>query len=212
MRLRIPPISIPGKDGLIVRSYRFLDLEMPVEFMTEWITPVNHFYVRNHMFAPAKVDATSWKLTISGEVQKPVTLTLRDLIKFPVHSVTNTLECAGNGRTFQSPKVPGIQWGKGAVGNAHFSGPSLKSVLEKAGLKDTARHVQFRGLDIAPGHVPPFVRSIPIEKALDQDTSDRHSHEWRHAAHPSRFPCPRAHARLGRRGVLQMAERNHSFG
>jgi sulfite oxidase len=164
------PISIPGKDGLIVRSYRFLDLEMPVEFMTDWITPVNHFYVRNHMFAPARVEAASWKLTISGEVQKPVTLTLRDLIKFPVHSVTNTLECAGNGRTFQSPKVPGIQWGKGAVGNARFSGPSLKSVLEKAGLKDTAKHIQFHGLDMAPGKVPPFVRSIPIEKALDQDT------------------------------------------
>ena len=78
------PISIPGKDGMIVRSYRFLDLEMPVEFMTDWITPVNHFYVRNHMFAPAKVDAASWKLTISGEVEKPITLTLRDLAN-PVH-------------------------------------------------------------------------------------------------------------------------------
>jgi DMSO/TMAO reductase YedYZ molybdopterin-dependent catalytic subunit len=61
--------------------------------------------------------------------------------------VTNTLECAGNGRSLQSPKVPGIQWGKGAVGNARFSGPSLKSLLEKAGLKDTAKHVVFRDRD-----------------------------------------------------------------
>jgi len=164
------PISIAGKDGMIVRSYRFLDLETPVEFMTEWITPVNHFFVRNHMFAPEKIDAAAWKLTIAGEVEKPLTLTLTDLERIPVHSITNTMECAGNGRSFQSPKVPGVQWGKGAVGNARYSGPSLKSLLEKAGLKDTAKHVQFRGLDQVPGKVPPFIRSIPIEKAMDADT------------------------------------------
>lgn len=163
-------ISVPGKDGMIVRSYRFLDLETPVEFMREWITPINHFFVRNHMYSPAKIDANRWKLTITGEVEKPVTLTLADLEKIPVRSVVTILECAGNGRSLQNPKVPGIQWGKGAVGNARFSGPSLKAILEKAGLKDTAKHVQLRGLDQVPGKVPPFVRSVPIEKALDPDT------------------------------------------
>src|SRR5215470_16746838 len=164
------PIAIPGKDGMIVRSYRFLDLETPVEFMTDWITPVSHFYVRNHMFEPTKIDAATWKLTITGEVATPLTVSLADLEKQPGHSITNTMECAGNGRSMQSPKVPGIQWGKGAVGNATFSGPSLKSLLEKAGVKDTGKHVQFRGLDEVPGKVPPFVRSIPIEKATDGDT------------------------------------------
>jgi sulfite oxidase len=164
------PIFIPGKDGMIVRSFRFVDLEMPVEFMTEWITPVRHFYVRNHMFEPDKIDKINWKLTINGEVEKPLTLSLADLEKFPNRSVTNTLECAGNGRSLHTPKIPGIQWGKGAVGNARFSGPSLKSVLERAGVKDSGKHVQFRGLDPVPGKVPPFVRSIPIEKAADGDT------------------------------------------
>ncbi len=163
-------ISVAGKDGMIVRSYRFLDLDTPVEFMTDWITPVNHFFVRNHMFEPAKIDASTWKLTIGGEVEKPLTLTLADLEKVPVHSVTNAMECAGNGRSLHNPKVPGIQWGKGAVGNAKFSGPSLKVVLEKAGVKDTGKHVMFRGLDEVPGKVPPFIRSIPIEKAIDADT------------------------------------------
>src|SRR4029077_663958 len=101
----VSSISVPGKAGMIVRSYRFLDLETPVEFMTEWITPVKHFFVRNHMFAPAKVDSDTWKLTIVGEVEKPLTLTLADLQKIPVHSVTNAMECAGNGRSLQSPKV-----------------------------------------------------------------------------------------------------------
>jgi DMSO/TMAO reductase YedYZ molybdopterin-dependent catalytic subunit len=161
---------VPGKDGMIVRSYRFLDLETPVEFMTDWITPVNHFFVRNHMFEPSKIEAGTWKLTVGGEVEKPLTLTLADLQKVPVHSVTNAMECAGNGRSLHSPKVPGIQWGKGAVGNAKFSGPSLKVVLEKAGVKNSGKHVMFRGLDEVPGKVPPFIRSIPIEKAIDADT------------------------------------------
>ena len=161
---------IAGEDGMIVRSLRFLDLEMPPEFASSWLTPVPHFFVRNHMFEPAKIKAAEWKLNIGGEVEKPLTLTLKDLAGLEQHSVTNTLECAGNGRGFQSPKVPGIQWQRGAVGNARFAGPRLVEVLERAGIKQSGKHVMFRGLDEVPGQVPPFVRSIPIEKASDRDT------------------------------------------
>jgi DMSO/TMAO reductase YedYZ molybdopterin-dependent catalytic subunit len=66
--------------------------------------------------------------------------------------------------------VPGIQWQRGAVGNARFSGPRLADVLQRAGVKPGGKHVMFRGLDEVPGNVPPFIRSIPIEKALDSDT------------------------------------------
>jgi sulfite oxidase len=166
-------IAIPGEEGMIVRSSRFLDLETPVEFMTEWITPVDHFFVRNHMFEPARFDAKTWQLSITGEVAKPLTFILADLEKLresEANSVVATIECAGNGRSLQNPKVPGIQWGKGAVGNARFSGVSLKTLLEKAGVKDAAKHVQFRGLDVVPGKVPPFIRSIPIDKAMDPHT------------------------------------------
>jgi DMSO/TMAO reductase YedYZ molybdopterin-dependent catalytic subunit len=161
---------VPGKDGMILRSFRFLDLEMPPEYANSWITPVPHFFVRNHMHEPAVLDANEWKLTVSGEVEKPLTLTLADLGKFETRTVTNTLECAGNGRAFEEPHVPGIQWGKGAVGNARFSGPRLRDILQSAGLKSTGKHVMFHGLDEVPGKVPPFIRSIPLEKALDADT------------------------------------------
>lgn len=162
--------AVPGKDGMILRSFRFLDLEMPPEYATSWITPVPHFFVRNHMHEPAVLDAAQWKLTIGGEVDHPVTLTMADMTKFQPHSVTNTLECAGNGRALQDPHVPGIQWAKGAVGNAHFTGPRLRDVLQRAGIKSSGKHVMFHGLDEVPGKVPPFIRSIPIEKALDGDT------------------------------------------
>jgi DMSO/TMAO reductase YedYZ molybdopterin-dependent catalytic subunit len=43
-------------------------------------------------------------------------------------------------------------------------------VLRRAEVKSTGKHIMFRGLDEVPGKVPPFIRSIPIEKALDADT------------------------------------------
>jgi len=163
-------LSIVGKDGMIFRSSRFLDLESPTEYLNSFITPVPHFFVRNHMHEPSTLDAQEWKLIIAGEVEKPYSLTLAELAKLEARTVVNTLECAGNGRSLQNPKVAGVQWGKGAVGTARFSGPQLKTILEKAAMKSTARHVMFRGLDEVPGKVPPFIRSIPIEKAIDVDT------------------------------------------
>ena len=162
--------DIPGEDGMIVRSFRFFDLETPVEYFNTWLTPVPHFFVRNHMYEPVQLDAPDWRLSIGGEVEKPITLSLAELSKLETHSVVNTLECAGNGRSLHRPQVPGVQWGKGAVSTARFSGPRLRDVLQRAAVKPTGKHVMFRGLDEVPGKVPPFIRSIPIEKALDVDT------------------------------------------
>jgi len=163
-------VYVPGKEGMIVRSARFLDLEMPMEVLKTWITPGPHFFVRNHMHEPSTLDASTWALTISGEVENPLALSLADLKKLESHTVINTLECAGNGRAFQQPHVPGVQWERGAVGTARFSGPRLGDLLHRAGVKSTGKHVMFRGLDEVPGKVPAFIRSIPIEKATDADT------------------------------------------
>ena len=163
-------VPVPGEDGMILRSYRFVDLESPVDYFNTWLTPVPHFFVRNHMHEPSELEAGDWRLSIGGEVEKPLTLALAELSRFESHSVVNTLECAGNGRSLQRPQVPGIQWGKGAVSTARFTGPRLSDVLQRAGVKSTGKHVMFRGLDEVPGKVPPFIRSIPIEKAIDSDT------------------------------------------
>ncbi len=155
---------------MIVRSLRFYDLETPVEYFNTWLTPVPHFFVRNHMHEPSELSAEDWRLSVGGEVEKPLTLSLNDLTRIESRSVVNTLECAGNGRSLHRPQVPGVQWGKGAVSTAKFSGPRLRDVLQRAGIKPSGKHVMFRGLDEVPGKVPPFIRSIPIEKALDADT------------------------------------------
>lgn len=165
-----PQMQLQGEDGQILRSLRFLDLETPVECFNTWLTPVPRFFVRNHMHEPVTLDRQEWKLLIGGEVEHPFTLDLNELSKLATHAVVDTLECAGNGRALYHPAVPGIQWQKGAVGTARFSGPPLRALLERAGVKPNGKHVMFRGLDEVPGKVPPFVRSIPIEKALNADT------------------------------------------
>jgi DMSO/TMAO reductase YedYZ molybdopterin-dependent catalytic subunit len=161
---------VAGKERLIVNSYRFLDLEMPVEAITSFITPVESFFVRNHMAEPFAIDVDTWQLRITGEVERPQSLSYRDLARLEPATTTNTLECAGNGRAFYSPHVPGVQWRRGAVGTARFTGPRLADVLQRAGVKRTAHHVAFIGLDEPPSKVPQFIRSIPIEKATHPDT------------------------------------------
>jgi DMSO/TMAO reductase YedYZ molybdopterin-dependent catalytic subunit len=153
---------------MIGHSFSSLECEMPVELIQSWITPVPHFFVRNHLNEPA-ILPEEWRLTVAGEVEKPITLNLPHLAGMAQHSITAVLECAGNGRAFYQPQTPGSPWGRGAVGNAHFSGPRLRDILLSAGLKTTAMHVMFCGLDQASGQTP-FIRSIPIEKALDEDT------------------------------------------
>ena len=160
---------VPGKEKMIVRSLRYMDLEMPVHLLDSWITPVELFYVRNHLPLPS-VNLAEWRLAVTGEVERPLELSFAELAKFDPAAVTNTMECAGNGRSFYRPRVPGIQWTRGGVGNAAFAGPRLADVLRRAGVKSTGKHVAFNGLDEPPGKVPDFIRSIPIEKAMHADT------------------------------------------
>jgi len=161
--------TVKGKERLIVRSLRPEDLETPVGLLNTWITPNDLFYVRHHSYA-AKVNVDEWKLTVDGEVERPVTLTLDELKKMPKATVTVTLECAGNGRAFYDPPVAGIQWEKGAVGTARWSGARLADVLKKAGVKPTGKYVALNGADKPVGKMPDFIRNVPIEKALHPDT------------------------------------------
>jgi DMSO/TMAO reductase YedYZ molybdopterin-dependent catalytic subunit len=161
--------TVKGKERLIVRSIRPEDLETPVGLLNTRITPNDLFYVRHHSYA-AKVNVNEWKLVVDGEVERPITLTLDELKKAPKATVTVTLECAGNGRAFFDPPVAGIQWEKGAVGTARWSGARLADVLKKAGVKPSGKYVALNGADKPVGKMPDFIRNVPIDKALHPDT------------------------------------------
>jgi len=157
------------KRDMLVRSTRPEDLEMPLSGFSDYITPIEHFFVRTHVYVPT-VDLNSWRLRVEGEVTSPLTLTMEDLKKLPQIELVTVVECAGNGRRFYDPPVPGAQWGNGAVGNARWRGVRLADVLKRAGIKTSAQEILFDGADVPLGSMPDFQRSITAKKALDSNT------------------------------------------
>jgi len=143
-----------------------IDAETPLDALTTYLTPNDLFFVRHH-WNPMYPDAKRWTLTIDGEVSSPAQFTLSDLKRLPRAEATCVLQCAGNGRGLYEPTVPGVQWRYGAVGNARWAGARVRDILEKAGLKATARHLHSFGSDKPPEKVPPFHRSLEMEKALE---------------------------------------------
>jgi DMSO/TMAO reductase YedYZ molybdopterin-dependent catalytic subunit len=142
-----------------------LNLETPLELLNDYLTPNDLFFVRSH-WNPTVVDAAKWKLQIDGEVANPLQLSLEELKRMPKHEVTCVLQCAGNGRAFTNPVVPGVQWRYGAVGNAKWGGVRVRDLLERARVKKSALHVHTFGADDPPGKVPPFHRSSETEKLM----------------------------------------------
>jgi sulfite oxidase len=148
------------------------NLATPKELFDRLITPNNRFFIRSH-FGPPALDRDR-PLAVEGLVTNKLSLKLADLKSLPETSVTAVLQCSGNGRSLHTPRVPGLQWNHGAMGQAKWTGVRLRDVLTKAGL-DAAltkgTHLHLRGADRPPKvSVPAFHRSIPIERALDPTT------------------------------------------
>src|SRR5260370_24250343 len=101
--------AISGKRPMILHNDRPEDLETPLKYFDTWITPVDAFFVRQHLPRPAAIDPAAYRLNLTGLVSKPLQATIADLQKLPQHTVPPTLECTGNARAFFTPTLPGIQ-------------------------------------------------------------------------------------------------------
>ncbi|MDB5353220.1 MAG: sulfite oxidase-like oxidoreductase [Planctomycetota bacterium] len=154
---------------LIVRGGAPLNAETPVEGLDSYLTPMNRFFVRSH-FGPPSIP-TDQILRVDGLVNKPLELARDRWGRIKQATLPAVLQCSGNGRALFSPRIPGVGWEKGAVGNAEWTGFRLKDLLEMAGFSAEARHVHFLGADGPPNpKTPAFLRSLPIERALDPHT------------------------------------------
>jgi DMSO/TMAO reductase YedYZ molybdopterin-dependent catalytic subunit len=163
-------LNAAPKRGMIIRSSRAEDAEMPLEgFLESYITPIDRFFVRSHHYQPT-VDAAAWRLQVNGKVATALTLTMEELKKFPRVELVSVLECAGNGRGLYEPSMAGMQWTYGSVGNGRWTGVRLADVLKKAGAQPGAIEVLFDGADVPVGKQPEFQRGIPFNKAMDQNT------------------------------------------
>ena len=157
---------------MITREKEPPNLEMPFDGLESFITPTERFYVRCHFPIP-KINERDWRLKVEGKVARPFELTMDELRQMPAHTITATIECAGNSRVFLVPKVKGVQWELGAVGNAEWTGVKLRDVLQRAEIAD-AREIILEGADNGVIAEPPrpagkinFARSVPVEKAMN---------------------------------------------
>jgi len=165
--------AIPGKPGMIIHNHRPVNGEFPPHLLDADVTPSERHFVRNHGLVPEralKKDPRGWKLTIDGEVNTPLELSLDDLGRMPAVTLPLLVECGGNGRATFDPPVRGNQWDRGAVACAAWTGVRLRDVLERAGLKPSAVYTAHYSDDPQLGAAPPFSRGIPIDKAMEPHT------------------------------------------
>jgi sulfite oxidase len=162
-----------GKDLLARQEHPFNAEPRLDRLVDSWITPFSHFYVRSHGAVP-DIDGAAYTLVIEGLVDKTVRLSLEELRKLPKVTVPATMQCAGNRRVElgRVKPVPGVAWDAGAIGTAEWRGVRLSELLQQAGLKPSAKHVWFDGLDTVTmkDRQTLFGGGVPIEKALRPET------------------------------------------
>ena len=142
-------------------------------------TPASLHYVRNHGAVPVKADGDaarqavydSWTLTIDG-IDKPITLTMKDLEALPRREVPVLLVCAGNRRKEQNMvnKTIGFNWGPSGCGVSRWGGVLLSDVLAHAQAKfSECTHVHFDGPEgeLPKGDKGDYGTSLTREHAFD---------------------------------------------
>jgi DMSO/TMAO reductase YedYZ molybdopterin-dependent catalytic subunit len=164
------PLPAPG---MIIREREPLNLEMPFGSLNEFITPVDHFFVRSHFPVP-EIDVKTWRLSVEGAVKTPLKITLDELMEMEARTLPVTLECAGNGRAYLTPQISGAQWERGAVSTAEWTGVPLSEILRRAGVTASASEVILEGSDEGeikespkPAGKNRYARSMPLSKATE---------------------------------------------
>jgi DMSO/TMAO reductase YedYZ molybdopterin-dependent catalytic subunit len=168
-------LSFPGKDKLVVLGDRPLVAETPAELLDDATTPISKFYIRNNGQIPeAAKEPNAWKLTIDGEVNKPLELTLGELkSKFKAQTQRMVLECGGNGRGAFHPPARGNQWSNGGAGCAEWTGVRIADVLKAANPKASAIYTAHHGTDLhlsGDASKETLSRGVRLAKAMDANS------------------------------------------
>jgi len=184
--------ALSGKLPLIKRSWRPPNYETPLQYFDQDFTPNRAFFVRWHLANVPEVSPATWRLEVGGPAAAtPYSLTLAELKSgFPAVEVAAVCQCSGNRRGLFVPHVAGVEWGAGAMGSARWKGARLKDVLAKAGIKAEAVEIVLDGADgpVMPA-TPDFVKSIPVAKAMDENTLVAYEMNGEPLPHWNGFPA-----------------------
>ncbi|MFT4720696.1 MAG: sulfane dehydrogenase subunit SoxC [Candidatus Azotimanducaceae bacterium] len=126
------------------------------------ITPSGLVFERYHAGVP-EIDPDQHRLMIHGMVDRPITLTMSDLMRFPATSRIAFLECPANGgMEWRGAQMNGVQFTHGMLACCEWTGVLLSTLLAEVGISKKASWILAEGADGAS-----MSRSIPMDKALD---------------------------------------------
>lgn len=162
--------DFPQKGQMILQRARPALLETPMEvFQQHLYTPNDRFFVRWHWGDyPTGIDVERYRIRVGGHVDRPLSISLAQLLRMPRVELVAVNQCSGNSRGLFQPRVPGAQWGHGAMGNARWMGVSLRHMLDLAGVRRGAVTVRVGAVDkpLVAGS-PDFEKSLGLEHARD---------------------------------------------
>ncbi len=134
----------------------------PIQEQEGIITPNGLFFNRCHG-GTAQIDPNEHRLMIHGLVEKPIVLTMDELKRYPSVTRIHFIECPANGGPeWRGPQFNSIQFAKGMMSCAQWTGVYIKTILEDLGLKPEALWMLAEGADSS--HMG---RTIPVDKVLD---------------------------------------------
>ena len=150
--------------------------ETPESLLDDDTTPIEKFYIRNNGQIPEETkNPDAWKITIDGEVNNKIEITLGEL-KSKYKAVTRrmVLECGGNGRAgvlAAGARQPVDQWRRGLRGMDRRAArrPAQEGRPEAISAKYTAHYAADLHLSGDAGK-PTISRGVRIEKAMDPNT------------------------------------------
>ncbi len=126
------------------------------------ITPSGLHFERYHGGVP-EVDPDDHRLIINGLVERPLILTMDEIMSFPSESHIHFLECPANGgMEWRGAQMEALQFTHGMISGSEWTGVKLSTILQEVGVKPEGKWVLAEGADAAG-----MTRSIPMEKAMD---------------------------------------------
>jgi sulfane dehydrogenase subunit SoxC len=135
----------------------------PLERLNGMITPSGLHFERHHSGVP-EIDPSAHRLLIHGLVKRPLVFTMDALLRYPMVSRIQFIECSGNSRPNLSPAPPTSSCGAihGLVSCSEWTGVPLAMLLAEAGADPSAQWLLAEGADAAA-----MTRSVPMAKAMD---------------------------------------------
>lgn len=134
----------------------------PLQHLHGIITPAGLHYERHHAGVP-DIDPEQHRLVVHGLVERPLILSMDDILRFPSVSRIHFMECSGNTATWGggNPKWT-VQDTHGLISCSEWTGVPLATVLQEVGLRPEGKWILAEGADASA-----MTRSVPIELALD---------------------------------------------